>query len=166
MKKKIGIAASILLCMILTACSGSQKANENQDKNAGAETAPSVVIESSSLEESPEVEELMRIETEYGTLLYPSECKDSLVTDEINEDGILSVTFSARAEEQEYALFKVMICSEEGDSVGILTDESGTVRNVFVDINELTGISDLGQDVQNQLYAMQEGVNVLIENLQ
>ena len=108
----------------------------------------------------------MRIETEYGTLLYPSEWKDSLVTDEINEDGILSVTFSARAEEQEYALFKVMICSEEGDSVGILTDESGTVRNVFVDINELTGISDLGQDVQNQLYAMQEGVNVLIENLQ
>ena len=67
---------------------------------------------------------------------------------------------------QEYNLFKGMICDAEGDSVGTVTDDAGQTRNVFVDIPELPDLSDLNEDEQNQLYAMQEAVNVLIENLQ
>ena len=107
----------------------------------------------------------MEIKTEYGTLSYPAEYKDSLTTNETNEDGFLTVTFNADVEGQSYTLFNIMINSEEGDSVGTITSDDGTVRNVLADITELTDISGLSEDDQNQLYAMQEGLNVLIENL-
>ena len=74
--------------------------------------------------------------------------------------------FAAAVNGQEYNLFKVMICDAEGDSVGTVTDDAGQTRNVFVDVPELPDLSDLNEDEQNQLYAMQEAVNALIENLQ
>ena len=77
----------------------------------------------------------------------------------------VTISFNADVEGQSFTLFNIMINSEEGDSVGTITSDDGTVRNVFADITELPDISGLGEDEQNQLYAMQEGLNVLIENL-
>ena len=77
-----------------------------------------------------------------------------------------SVIFAATVNGQEYDLFKVMICDAEGDSVGTVTDDAGQTRSVFVDVSELSDLSDLSKEEQDQLYTMQEAVNVLIENLQ
>ena len=76
------------------------------------------------------------------------------------------VIFAATVNGQEYDLFKVMICDAEGDSVGTVTDDAGQTRSVFVDVSELSDLSDLSKEEQDQLYTMQEAVNVLIENLQ
>lgn len=108
----------------------------------------------------------MTVEAQYGLLFYPAKWNGLLVTSESVADEIDSVIFAAAVNGQEYNLFKVMICDAEGDSVGTVTDDAGQTRNVFVDIPELPDLSDLNEDEQNQLYAMQEAVNVLIENLQ
>ena len=108
----------------------------------------------------------MTVEAQYGLLFYPAKWNGLLVTSESVAGEIDSVIFAAAVNGQEYNLFKVMICDAEGDSVGTVTDDAGQTRNVFVDIPELPDLSDLNEDEQNQLYAMQEAVNVLIENLQ
>lgn len=159
MKKLMAIGmAMILSVMMLSAC-GS---NERTDSPASSQNETV-----SSSESSGEIQDdkLMTIETKYGVLYYPAQYKDSLVTEESEENGILSVGFKAIIDGKTYTLFKVMICDEEGDSVGTIKDSDGQEHNVFVDINELDDISDLDEDVQNQLYSMQEGVNVLIDNL-
>ena len=89
-----------------------------------------------------------------------------LETSETMTDETDSVVFAVTVNDQEYTLFIVMICDAEGDSVGSVTDDSGHTRNVFVDISDLPDLSDLSEEEQDQLYAMQEAINVLIENLQ
>lgn len=159
MKKMFVIMIASILCFSIAACSNSNSSNKNAN---GSQDSTSMTAES----ESSEKVELMDIETAYGTLSYPAEWKDSLVTNESkDDDGLLSITFSAKLDEQEYSLFKVMICEEDGDSVGIIKDADGTARNVFVELFDLSDISDLSEDAQNQLYAMQEGVNTLIGEL-
>lgn len=174
MKKMFVLMLASMLCLLLIACSNSDSsntdANENQDSaSVAAEEAAkeAATVDAAAAESEPsEKAELMDIETAYGTLSYPAEWKDSLVTNESqDDDGLLSVTFSAKLDEQEYSLFKIMICGEEGDSVGTIKDAEGTVRNVFVELFELSDLSDLSEDAQNQLYAMQEGVNTLISEL-
>lgn len=151
MKKLLAILISVILCASLVACSGSNAGNSG-NPSGGAEPAE----EDSSL---------MAIETKYGDLSYPAKWEDSLATTESEKNNIFFVNFSAKIGEQEYNVFTVMICGEEGDSVGTITDKSGTTRNVFVDIPELSELTGLSEEDQNLLYAMQEGVNVLIENL-
>lgn len=167
MKKLLILLLSATLCFTFTACSNNSESvetnTETQDNDTNAQDSSDTA--NNSEQQTEEAPELMEIKTEYGTLSYPAEYKDSLTTNETNEDDFLTVTFNADVEGQSYTLFNIMINSEEGDSVGTITSDDGTVRNVFADITELTDISGLSEDDQNQLYAMQEGLNVLIENL-
>ena len=48
---------------------------------------------------------------------------------------------------------------------GTLTDKRGTSRDVYVTVYDFGDISELAQDKQDQLYALQEVVNVVVENL-
>lgn len=159
LKKILKIVIMAILCIALVGCSkdsdSADDSKSNKEKNVSEDKSEGV----------EEKEELINIETAYGTLSYPAEWEDALATTEAEENNIVSVTFSTNVDEQDYPLFKVMICDEEGDSVGTLKDDDGTIRNVFVEIYEFGDISGLSEDVQNQLYAMQEGVNVMIENL-
>ena len=143
--------------------------SKNAPSDASSVSPTEKAIDGSSLE-STDTEEadssaLMTIKTGEGNLYYPKKYEDSLQTKESDEDGILTVEFTAEIDEKSYHLFKVMICDEEGDSVGTITDNEGGTHNVFVDVNELKDISNLDDNVQDLLYSMQEGVNVLIENL-
>lgn len=126
----------------------------------------SSTLQPENTDASGEENKLMTVETQYGTLSYPEKWKDSLITSESVADGIDSIIFAATVNGQEYELFKILICDAEGDSVGTVTDDAGQTRSVFVDVPELTDLSDLREEEQDQLYAMQEAVNVLIENLQ
>ena len=169
MKKLMEISIAMILSMTMLSACGN---NERTDSSASsAETMSSISSSQnetgSSSESSEEIQDdkLMTIETKYGVLYYPAKYKDSLATEESEENDILSVDFKANIDEKTYTLFKVMICDEEGDSVGTIKDGDGQEHNVFIDINELDDISDLDEDVQNRLYSMQEGVNVLIDNL-
>ena len=163
MKKLVAIATTIILCFSLVACSGAVNSSSEENTNQSSDSTISASDKTGVEEED---NSLMTIETKYGTLSYPAKWKDSLLTLESEENNFFSVTFSTKVDDKEYSLFKVMICAEEGDSVGTIKDKDRITRNVFVDIPELSDISELSEENQNQLYAMQEGVNVLIENLE
>lgn len=165
MKKLIILLLSATLCFSFTACSNDTDTEDNTVADSNTDEQNDENSDNQTDQQAEEEPELMEIDTEYGTLSYPAEYKDSLTTNETNEDGFLTISFNADVEGQSFTLFNIMINSEEGDSVGTITSDDGTVRNVFADITELPDISGLGEDEQNQLYAMQEGLNVLIENL-
>lgn len=133
--------------------------------NATAKASEEVSEDSSEgFDNSVAAEDIMSIDTEYGTLFYPAEWKKELVTSQNKTDDILTVSFSAKESGKEYELFTVTITAAEGDSVGTITDAEGTERSVFVETKELE-VSALDEKVQNQLYTMQECINVVIENL-
>lgn len=141
--KKIGLAMLLVLAILgLMACGKDTQGTGEQDDST-----------------------MMQVSTQFGPLSYPAKWKDALVTSETLDGEVLTVDFSARLDEQSYLLFKVMICGEDGDSVGTVKDENGTVRNVFVDVMDLGDLSNLPQEAQDQIYAMQEAVNLLIEDL-
>ena len=162
-KKLIAAALITLLCFSMAACG----TGDDKDAAQGSEiSSDSSAVQSETDGSSEDESSLMTIETQYGSLYYPAEWEDALETSETLEDETDSVVFAVTADDQEYTLFIVMICDAEGDSVGTVTDDSGQTRNVFIDISELPDLSDLSEEEQDQLYAMQEAVNVLIENLQ
>lgn len=162
-KKLIAAALMILLCFSMAACG----TGDDKDAAQGSEiSSDSSAVQSETDGSSEDESSLMTIETQYGSLYYPAEWEDALETSETLEDETDSVVFAVTADDQEYTLFIIMICDAEGDSVGTVTDDSGQTRNVFIDISELPDLSDLSEEEQDQLYAMQEAVNVLIENLQ
>ena len=163
MKKLMAAALAILFCLSLAAC--NHGSNAAPDKERNSETASSDVQPENAVDFEDDSTP-MTVEAQYGLLFYPAKWNGLLVTSESVADEIDSVIFAAAVNGQEYNLFKVIICDAEGDSVGTVTDDAGQTRNVFVDIPELPDLSDLNEDEQNQLYAMQEAVNVLIENLQ
>lgn len=105
------------------------------------------------------------LETEYGTIYYPAKWEDDFITDQEKKDDILTITFSTKIKKKTYDLFTVTIAGEEGDSVGTITDKNGTKRNVFIEMLNLED-SDAKEDVKNQLYAMQESINSMINYLQ
>ena len=75
------------------------------------------------------------------------------------------IDFSTEVDGRQYPLFSVIINSAQGDTVGTIRAKDGSVKNVFVDIYELPQIESLSRKDQEQLYAMQEGVNDVVEAL-
>lgn len=184
MKKWNVILTAVWMTAVLAACGGAPQSSIAASSE-GTETAAAENQEAASVQElvtqnpvenqentekaqSAEAAEdsgMLEVETEYGTLYYPARWKEALVTAQEKSDETLTVDFSASVEGQEYRLFQVVIGGQEGDSAGVLTDAAGTARNVRLSVEEIAGIGALGEEEQNQLYAMQEGVNDLLEHL-
>ena len=157
MKRIITLLLSLALCLSLAAC-GGQTADPPTGPNDGQ-------TGNTADDQTPEVDPLKPIETTCGTLYFPTAWSELLVTEESQSDDIDAVEFGAKVGENTYPLFKVMICDAEGDAVGVLTDQNGTARNVFVEVYDLGDLSTLEKETQDQIYAMQESVNTIIENL-
>ena len=165
MKRRIAVAGALLLSVFLVAC-GGEKAAKDGDTDRKKSKTETTVDDKVTKDKADQAEAMRDVETEFGTLQYPEAYKDALVTEESKEDEIDTITFSADLEGQKYQLFQILICKDEGDSVGTVKDKNGTVRNVFVNMEELPDLSGLTQEQQDQVYAMQESVNTLIEKLE
>lgn len=127
-------------------------------------TADSVVKASESAppeEETEDLSKLSEINTDFGTLYIPQKYEQLLKT-EVDND---TVKFSTEQDGKTYILFSLSIGEEAGQLAGTLTDKRGTSRDVYVTVYDFGDISELAQDKQDQLYALQEVVNVVVENL-
>lgn len=153
MKKIIVILLAMLTAFSVAACNGNPDPDIDPTDNTRASTVS-------------EEDKLFAIETEYGAVMYPEIWQKRLETYENIEGEMLIVTFTTKLDSEMYYLFKVIISSDDGDTVGRITDRDGKTRNVFIDVYDLGDISGLSTEDQNILYAMQEGVNVVIENLE
>lgn len=153
MKKIIVILLAMLTAFSVAACNGNPDTDIDPTDNTRASTVS-------------EDDKLFAVETEYGAVMYPEIWQQRLETYKNIEGDMLIVTFTTKLDSEIYYLFKVIISSDDGDTVGRITDRDGKTRNVFIDVYDLGDISELSAEDQNILYAMQEGVNVVIENLE
>ena len=147
----------LVVCSIVSLFAGCGKKTPES-------TADPAVNQSESTPPEEEIEDtttLSEINTDFGTLYIPQKY-EQLLKAEVDSD---TVKFITEQDGKTYTLFGLSIGEEVGQLAGTLTDKRGTSRDVYVTVYDLGDISELAQDKQDQLYAMQEAVNVVVENL-
>ena len=140
----------LVVCSIVSLFAGCGKKTPES-------TADPAVNQSESTPPEEEIEDtttLSEINTDFGTLYIPQKYEQ-----------LLTVKFITEQDGKTYTLFDLSIGEEVGQLAGTLTDKRGTSRDVYITVYDLGDISKLAQDKQDQLYAMQEAVNVIVENL-
>ena len=171
-KKSVVFLAVCALAVSLTGC-----AKENTEPVAAPTVNPDAAPTALSTptptpaetvppeDDSEDLNKLSEISTDYGTLYVPQRFKKLLQTEVSSGKNGGTVKFSVQQDGKTYKLFDVSIGDEVGQLVGTLTDNNGTSRNVYVTVYDLGDISKLENDKQDQLYALQEAVNAVAENL-
>ena len=104
------------------------------------------------------------ITTPYGDLRYPANLYESLQREEGQKDGVYSMAFRTAEDGVIYDLFTLYIGGEAGDAtyLGTLTGKDGSENEVYVLPGELGDLSDLDDEVQDRIYAMQEALNEVL----
>lgn len=106
------------------------------------------------------------IHTKYGDLYYQEQWEEFMFVETVDNGTYIIVAFEAEVESVRYPLFHLTIGQIEGDSIGQITDEQGNKHDVAVFMEEVDGLHNLTEGEQNRLFAMQEEINYLIENLE
>ena len=156
MRKVSACLGIICLLAISSFFAGCSTRSNTQKGNLSASGGQSV---------QAECEEEVVIGTVYGDLYYPAQWEEFLQVDQTEDDECVQVAFSGKIDDTVYPLFTIIIGSGDGISAGTLTGKDGTQRTVYVQISEVTGNATLSQIELNRLYAMQEDLNYLIDNL-
>lgn len=141
--------------------------DETEPTQTQDETEPTEIPEETEPTEIPEetVYGGVTVRTKFGNLYYQDQWSDFMRVAQIETDSGLVVLFQAEFDDVYYPLFRLIIGSGEGDPVGQLTDANGVARDVFVIMEEIDDLSELTEGEQNRLFAMQEDINFIIENL-
>ncbi len=173
MKKKnfwIIVCLCLMLVVAVTmgcfAGSGSDQPGRTQGEavQASTQAAPAETMQDTAAAETEEAD-YIAIGTQYGVLYYPEQWDEFLVTTQIPSGDVITVAFAAAIGEGEYPIFQVSIGGGEGVEVGVLTDEAGNQRAVYLNVDEILEYPELTEGEQQRLYAMQEDLNYLIDNL-
>ena len=164
----------MLLCVALVAVGLAGCGKQTQTPvSQNEQTEPSQTQGSESLEATDPTEEVTEIvnpdaiavKTVYGTLYYQEQWAEYMKVEQVEDDGCLRVSFLATINGIDYPLFQIYIGEADGSLVGQLTDNEGTQHNVYVCMEEVIEHSELSEAEQNRLYAMQEDINYIIDNL-
>ena len=141
------VIPALVLCIIFfifTGCNGKSNTNESQTENTNS---------------------LAEIKTGMGTLYIPEKYEQRIQTTITKGKDSCTVDFFSVLDEKQYDLFRVSIGEEIGQRVGTITGKKNVSRDVFVEVYDLGDLSGLSRDKSDQLYAMQESVNTIVENL-
>lgn len=119
--------------------------------------------------EKSNVVNYMKFRTPYCTLQYPAVWKDRVSVEQGEEDvfgiGVYKVRFYGQAESrQKQLLFSVLFGGDEGEQLGTVTNDQNETVSVNIQMEELN-LSGWPEEDAAALYAMQEAVNQLIEQL-
>lgn len=176
-----------LLCM--TGC-GKQSAVEQIEQEPAKEVAQMVEVETAVPEETKETDVLseeaasteeeatevpveeeildpyvIAVDTTYGKLYYQEQWAEFMKVEQTTEGDILLVHFYAEVNGANYPLFTLSIGGGDGDPAAVLTDADGVQRDVYVIIEEIMEQDSFSEEEQNRLYAMQEEINYVMQNI-
>ncbi len=154
------IAVVAVLCMGIGYFIGSVYSTRQKPESEDS----SLTTVANSASES-EADDVLAVETEYGTLYFPEQWYGCFRTEQTEQDDYLTVTFIAVFEDAEYPMFAVIIGSYDGSQIGELCDANGTVRQAYLEVFEYESLDGLSNDQQRRLYAMQEDLNYVISYL-
>lgn len=138
-----------------------EAADENQD---GKETQPAET-QAPPVPQPTVPQNCIVVSTAFGNLQYQDQWIEFMRVEQHAEGDNLRVAFSAEINNVRYGLFDLLIGDMDGTPVGKLTDAEGVQRNVYIHMMEIVETSALTESEQNRLFAMQEDINYIIENL-
>lgn len=156
---------------MLTGCGSDKEDKTTGESAAAAQTAPTVAQTEPPMEQTEptaaqtESDPYVTVGTPYGDLYYQSMWSDCMKTEQTRNGDALEVSFSTQINGKAYLLFVVVIGPGDGTPAGELTDAEGTKREVSVRFEELAESPELTEGERNRLYAMQEEINYVIDNL-
>ena len=155
---------SFVLAAALTGC--GNKEVPPTETAVVVQTEPTVTeTEAAATEETFADPNIIAVKTPYGRLYYQEQWAEFMKVVQLTEGEKLTVRFAAEFNGMEYPLFVLDIGAGEGDLAGSITDADGVQRDVFLRVEENIEHAELSQDEQNRLYAMQEEINFVLENL-
>lgn len=163
-KPILAILTVCLLACILVGCNKTENTENSSSSNIHIDEI-SGEYSDNYYEEVDDVNNIYEVKTEYGSLYYPQRFEADMKTEITNGDDGCIVEFFSECDGKKYSLFYVNIGIEDGQLAGYITDDKGTERNVFVVVPEIENIDVLSSENQDKLYAMQEAVNIVVDNL-
>lgn len=175
------VLLAILLVAALCGCGGTAQdtqpettgpaqmqtaaANAGDEELTPAETQPEQT-QAPTVPQPTVPENCIVVSTAYGNFQYQDQWIEFMRVEQHAEGDNLRVTFSAEINNVRYGLFELLIGDDvEGSPIGKVTDAEGVQRNVYVHMMEIEASAALTDAEQNRLYAMQEDINYIIENM-
>ena len=171
--------AAFAACVVLAAMFAGCHSQEDQPVETGnsAQTEATTQTEVTEAMEATEATDATEapvqaeskgivINTKFGNLYYQDQWEDFMQIEQSEGDTYVIVAFEADIDGIRYPLFHLTIGEGEGEPIGQITDAQGVKRDVFVHMEEIGIISELTEGEQNRLFAMQEEINYVIENLE
>lgn len=158
---KRSIVMLLVLCSLVGLFAGCGKDTADSTADPENTLSESVPLE----EETEDPGKLSEIKTKFGKIYIPEKYEQLFQVEEEKGKNSGTVKFTTEQDGKTYTLFNISIGEGSGELVGTLTDKHGDSLNVYAEVYDLGDISGLPQDKQDQLYAMQEAVNVIVENL-
>lgn len=161
MKKKFAalLMSAVLLMSVLAGCGGSAGEPGEQEEQIGN-------VDSAGEENQTTANlNICTVTTPFGDLYYQEQWSEFMRPEIEQSQEACKVSFRAELNGKLYPLFVVTIGEAEGDPVRQLTDAQGTKRNVYVEVEEFLDVSGLDEGNERLLYAMQEDINFIIENI-
>ena len=166
------LLGTMLMCLLTVGCGKKENADLPNEQNAEqlVEQPQQNETDVQNTEEQSSVPQDVVIETRFGNLAFPEQWSEFITTNETEvSDECIKVDFSAKINDTYYLLFTIYIGNGEGIDecvkVGEIRDSENEVRNVYVEVAEITVDENLSEGEQNRIYAMQEDLNYLIDNL-
>ena len=163
--QKIYCISCLFLLLFLSACNNYVERKK---------TTPKVTVNQEEIQVSKQFmhqlqadssKKMMVIKTKYGKVYYPKRWQRSLRIQQTNVEKAVCLSFYSVFSNQEYLLFQLTISDKSGDTIGMVKDSHGKAHHVFVDINYLTNPETLSKAQCDQIDAMQDDVNQLLEHL-
>lgn len=173
MKKHIlaAIAVVLIFALALAGCGKTQQpevtapvaeATPTEDPTeTTAATEPSTEPE----ETEPQPKDCVVVQTPFGNLQYQDQWIEFMRTDVTDDGNTVTVIFYSEINSVRYELFGLIIGEGDGGLAGQITGPDGVARNVYVRMLELGETDTLSDGEQNRLFAMQEEINYVIDNL-
>lgn len=115
-------------------------------------------------EEPQVIEEFFEIETKYCNLYFPEKWKDSIDIRDKEEMGYKVGFYGIVENKEAQLLFEVCFNSDDGELLGYLEMEENIV-NISIDINDIVFDDSWEEGEINQIFAMQEEMNFVIDTL-
>ena len=163
-KLMVVLMACLFAAGVLAGCSRANTSTETQDPaDTGSQAQSAESDPTESAEEA--VPNAVVIKTQFGNLYYQDQWEDFMRVDLVEETASVAAAFFAEIESVKYPLFQLTIGEAEGEPVGQLTDAQGQKHDVFVTMEEIGLFEGLTEGEQNRLYAMQEDINFILDNL-
>lgn len=159
MKKIICILITLSILLIFASCSATDAESTEEAASASAGQSASETA-SDDVEAAAQV--MAEYQTDYGTISYPADYQEAYEISEHDEGDDHMIVFETTLDGTDYNLFNLVLTEEETE--WLLKDEKGNAHYVEVQLNEIN-TDALTQEQQDRLFALQEGVNVILENM-